>query len=70
MGRRKVFDSFMFYFWWNIWKEWNGQAFQQVSKQPRDVVYLIKEDIQQYANIIGFSVLPSVLDSRKVLFLH
>jgi len=45
MGRRKAFDGFMFYFWWNVWKEWNGQAFQQVSKQPRDVAYLIKEDI-------------------------
>lgn len=45
---KAVFDGLIIHFWWIIWKERNRRTFQQVSKLPLDIAYIIKEEVQIY----------------------
>jgi hypothetical protein len=46
--QRRMFDGYIIYFWWNLWKERNRRTFQNKSMQPRQVALLCKEDIEQF----------------------
>lgn len=46
--QRRLFDGFMIYFWWSIWKERNRRVFQNKSLQPLQVAFLCKEEVQNF----------------------
>lgn len=45
-AHKTSFDGLVIHFWWNIWKERNRRTFQQITKPPLDVAYLIREEVQ------------------------
>ena len=46
--KQRAMFGIMLYFWWNIWKEWNRKTFQLQQLHPRQVAFLVKDEVQQF----------------------
>jgi hypothetical protein len=46
--RKPLLDGLIIYFWWNVWKERNRRTFNHERKSFEEVVYLTREEFQQF----------------------
>jgi hypothetical protein len=50
---RRDFDGLICYFWWNIWKERNRRIFQQEICEALQIVFIVKENVDQFKLAMG-----------------